>query len=174
MSPRALTPLLLTALLSGCNDAMLDQLDATLADIRREPNVPVAIDAAPFPEPALLNYRYSESRSPFLAPERLARSETIATRNSALAPDTERPLEPLEAFALPSLRLVGTLQMGTQRVALIATPDGSVVTVREGNHLGTNYGEITRITLDEVTLVERILDEQQGWQTSPAALSLQP
>ncbi|MFG6667281.1 pilus assembly protein PilP [Halomonas sp. HNIBRBA4712] len=165
----ALVPLVA---LAGCNDAQLDQLDATLADIRRAPSTQAPLEIAPFPEPQVLNYRYSESRSPFLAPERLTRSETIASRNSALAPDTQRPLEPLEAFALTSLRLVGTLTMGGQRIALIATPDGSVVNVREGNHMGANYGEITRITRDEVTLVERIFDEREGWQQSPAALSL--
>ncbi|WP_447529656.1 pilus assembly protein PilP [Vreelandella sp. TE19] len=174
MRQRRVCMMALVATLTGCSDARLDELDATLADIRRAPSGQASLASAPFPEAAYLNYQYSESRSPFLAPEQLARSETISPRNSALAPDTQRPLEPLEAFALASLRLVGTLQMGGQRVALIATPDGSVVNVREGNHMGSNYGEVTRISLEEVTLLERVFSEQEGWQESPAALSLDP
>lgn len=170
----SLSPLLLAILLAGCEEANLEQLDVTLADIRRAPNTPAVLEVESFPEPAFLNYRYSESRSPFLAPERLSQGETIASRNSGQAPDTQRSLEPLEAFALSSLRLVGTLSMGGERVALIAAPDGSVVNVREGNYMGDNYGEITRITLDEVTLRERIFSDQRGWQESPASLSLQP
>ncbi|WP_447553880.1 pilus assembly protein PilP [Vreelandella sp. EE22] len=174
MKPGRLLALVLVGALSGCSDANLDQLDATLAGIRRAPSSQASLAIESFPAAEVLNYQYSDSRSPFLASERLAGGNTIDTRNSAFAPDTQRALEPLEAFPLPSLRLVGTLQMGGQRVALIATPDGSVVSVREGNHMGSNYGEITQITRDEVSLLERIFNEREGWQESPAALSLQP
>ncbi|MCP1314848.1 MULTISPECIES: pilus assembly protein PilP [unclassified Halomonas] len=174
MMPARLAALGVVALLAGCSDANLDQLDATLADIRRAPSQQAALAIAAIPPPVVLNYQYSDARSPFLAPGRPMASATIAPGTSALAPDTQRPLEPLEAFALQSLRLVGTLEMGGRRLAMIATPDGNVTSVREGNHLGANYGQITRITRDEVRLLERVFDEREGWRESPAALSLAP
>ncbi|MDG4870348.1 pilus assembly protein PilP, partial [Guyparkeria sp. 1SP6A2] len=77
-----------------------------------------------------------------MAPESIRTQASSALLESALAPDQQRPPEPLEQFPLPSLRLVGTLRMGGQQVGMIAAPDGSVTSVRVGNYLGTDHGRI--------------------------------
>ncbi|WP_249976889.1 pilus assembly protein PilP [Vreelandella olivaria] len=162
-----------SVVLLGCSDTNLEQLDATLAEIRRAPGGKAPMMIAPLPDPQSLDYQYGGMRSPFLAPDSVPGNEIQGPQEtSLLAPDQQRMPEPLEHFQLQSLRLVGTLSMGGQRVALIASPDGNVSSVREGNYLGSNYGQIIRITPQEITIVERILSQQQGWQERQAALSI--
>ncbi|MBR2514127.1 MAG: pilus assembly protein PilP [Halomonas sp.] len=158
---------------AGCSDAHLDQLDTTLAEIRRAPGGQAPDIISPLPAPRPLDYRYAEVRSPFLAPESVRSQDTLLQPEaSEFAPDQQRTTEPLEHFQLQSLRLVGTLGMGGQQVALIASPDGKVTSVRVGNYLGSNHGRITRITSQEITLVERVFSQQQGWQERQAALAI--
>ena len=78
----------------------------------------------------------------------------------------------MDQFPLQSLRLVGTLRMGGQQVALISAPDGSVTSVREGNYLGTDFGQVTTISPQEVRITERTLHQQLGWQEREATLTL--
>lgn len=162
----------LMALLAGCSDANLGQLASVLDEIRRAPagQPPVAIPTIPDYQP--IEYRYSDARSPFLAPESVRATEAEAVFASALAPDQQRKTEPLEQFPLQSLRLVGTLRMGGQQVALISAPDGSVTSVREGNYLGTDFGQVTTISPQEVRITERTLHQQLGWQEREATLTL--
>ncbi|WP_404471522.1 pilus assembly protein PilP [Vreelandella venusta] len=158
-------------MLVGCSDARIDQLDATLADIRRAPGGQAPNIISPMPDPQPLDYRYAEARSPFLAPESVQSQALLSQQEaSEFAPDYQRPAEPLESFQLETLRLVGTLRMGGQHIALIATPDGDVNSVGEGNYLGSNHGQITRISSQEITIVERVFSQQQGWQERQAAL----
>jgi type IV pilus assembly protein PilP len=51
-----------------------------------------------------------------------------------LAPDLNRRKEPLEAFPLESLQMVGTLQKGRSTFALIRTTDRDVYQVKLGNY----------------------------------------
>ncbi|KHJ50759.1 pilus assembly protein PilP [Vreelandella venusta] len=160
-------------LLAGCGDANLAQLDEQLNDIRRSPAGQPPIEIPTIPDYRVVDYRYSDARSPFLAPESIRTQASSALLESALAPDQQRPPEPLEQFPLPSLRLVGTLRMGGQQVGMIAAPDGSVTSVRVGNYLGTDHGRITAIEPQQVRLTERIFNQQQGWQERPAVLTLE-
>ncbi|AQU83401.1 MAG: pilus assembly protein PilP [Halomonas sp.] len=160
-----------SAALVGCSDANLEQLDTTLAEIRRTPEGQLPAIVASLPDPEPLRYQYAEARSPFLAPEILSSAERLLLPEvSEFVPDLQRMPEPLENFQLQSLRLVGTLSMEERQVALIATPEGNVVNVQAGNYLGSNHGRITRIAPQEVTIVERVFSQQQGWQERKTAL----
>ena len=55
---------------------------------------------------------------------------------SKLAPDLTRRREPLEAYPLESLNMVGTLTQGKSTYALVRTPDKDVYQVTTGNYLG--------------------------------------
>src|SRR5512137_972901 len=59
---------------------------------------------------------------------------------SKLAPDMTRRREPLEAFPLESLTMVGTLEKNKTIYALVRTPERDVYQVKAGNYLGQNYG----------------------------------
>jgi len=82
---------------------------------------------------------------------------------SKLAPDLNRRKEPLEAFPLESLNMVGSLQQGKTMFALVRTPDRDVYQVRPGNYLGQNFGRITGITESAIKLKEIIQDSGGDW-----------
>lgn len=78
--------------------------------------------------------------------------------SNGLKPDFNRPKEPLESFPLESLKFVGFLQQGKKSVALIAAPDNTVYQVKVGNYMGQNFGLVTNLSKDEVTVKEMIQD----------------
>jgi type IV pilus assembly protein PilP len=89
-----------------------------------------------------------------------------------LAPDTTRRKEPLEAYPLESLKMVGTLERGNQRWALIKTPDNSLYRVRRGNYMGQNFGVIAMISESSITLKELIQDTTGSWSERTSNLQL--
>ena len=154
--------------LTGCADADIAQLEDTLAAIRHSPGGQPPVIAVALPESQQLSYLYSDERSPFLPPETVAQ-ESIRG-HAGVAPDPQRVPEPLERFALQELRLVGTIHMGGRQLALIASPDGNVASVKEGNYLGTDYGRIVQIKTQEIRLTERVFAPREGWQERQVSL----
>ncbi len=165
----AITLAFSAAALTGCADADLAQLEDTLAAIRHTPGGQPPVMAVALPESQELSYLYSDGRSPFLPPEALAQ-EGASRDEGALAPDLQRTPEPLERFSLQELRLVGTMRMGGRQVALIASPDGNVTSVKEGNYLGTDYGRIAQINAQEIRVTERVFTQPEGWQERQVSL----
>lgn len=90
-----------------------------------------------------------------------------------LQPDLARPKEPLEAYPLDGLRMVGTLNKGKERYALIRTPENTLYRVRRGDHIGQNFGLITGITETEIQIKETIQDSAGDWAEANASLALQ-
>ena len=93
---------------------------------------------------------------------------------SKLAPDLTRRREPLEAFPLESLTMVGTLQMNKTTYALVRTPEKDLYQVRAGNHLGQNFGQITGVTDSEIRLRELVQDGAGDWTERSSTLQLLP
>ena len=93
---------------------------------------------------------------------------------SKLAPDLTRRREPLEAFPLESLSMVGTLQMNKTTYALVRTPEKDLYQVRAGNHLGQNFGQITGVTDSEIRLRELVQDGAGDWTERSSTLQLLP
>ena len=92
---------------------------------------------------------------------------------SKLAPDFTRRKEPLEAFPLESLLMVGTLAKNKSTYALVVTPERDVFQVRVGNYLGQNYGVITEIGDSELKLKELLQDGAGDWTERSSSLQLQ-
>jgi type IV pilus assembly protein PilP len=91
---------------------------------------------------------------------------------STLAPDLTRRKEPLEAFPLESLGMVGTLQQGNATLALVRTPERDVYQVRPGNYLGQDYGVVTAVTDSEIRLKELVQDSSGDWTERTSTLQL--
>jgi type IV pilus assembly protein PilP len=91
---------------------------------------------------------------------------------SKLAPDLGRRREPLEAFPLESLAMVGTLAKDKSIFALIKTPEKDIYQVRSGNFLGQNFGVVTGITDTEIKLKELVQDGAGDWTERTSALQL--
>jgi type IV pilus assembly protein PilP len=92
---------------------------------------------------------------------------------SKLAPDLTRRKEPLEAYPLESLAMVGTLARNNTTYALVRTPDRDVYQVRSGNYLGQNFGVVTGIAETEIKLKELIQDGAGDWAERSSTLQLQ-
>jgi type IV pilus assembly protein PilP len=92
---------------------------------------------------------------------------------SGIAPDVNRPREPLEAYPLESLRMVGTLAQKKQVHALVKTPDNSLYRVRIGNYLGQNFGRIIAIDESAIRLREILQDSTGNWEEKEQMLMLQ-
>ena len=89
-----------------------------------------------------------------------------------LAPDLNRRKEPLEAYPLESLSMVGTLEKGRTRYALVKTPEKDLYQVRQGMHMGQNYGVITDVTDTDIKLKELMQDGSGDWSERTSTLNL--
>ena len=95
-----------------------------------------------------------------------------ARGSSKLAPDLTRRKEPLEAYPIESLKMVGTLQQKDAMYALVRTNDRNVYQVRVGNHMGQNFGIITGISEGEIKLRELVQDSSGDWAERQSRLLL--
>ncbi|HEX7342454.1 MAG TPA: pilus assembly protein PilP [Rhodanobacteraceae bacterium] len=87
-------------------------------------------------------------------------------------PDLNRPRQPLEAFALDSLQMVGTIGTKGHMVALIRDPNDKIHRVHVNNYMGQNYGRVTDIHADRVDLVELVPNGNGGWRQRKASMAL--
>ncbi len=91
---------------------------------------------------------------------------------SKLAPDLTRRKEPLEAYPLESLNMVGTLEKGKTVYALVRTPDRDLYQVRRGNYVGQNYGVVIGVSDSEIRLKELVQDGAGDWTERSSTLQL--
>ena len=89
-----------------------------------------------------------------------------------LKPDFERRREPLEAFPLESLKMVGTLIKGKMVHALIQA-DKNLYQAKIGNYMGQNFGIVTDIKETELTLKELVPDSLGDYAERTSTLQLQ-
>lgn len=100
-------------------------------------------------------------------------AQQAGTASAALlAPELNRRKEPLEAFPLDAMTMVGSLTKQGQPVALIKV-DNLLYQVKPGNYLGQNYGRITKVAEAEVVLRELVQDAAGEWVERTASLQLQ-
>lgn len=90
-----------------------------------------------------------------------------------MQPDLNRPKEPLEAYSLETLKMVGMLSRQGVIHAVIKTPDNAIYHVRKGNYAGQNFGIITQIRDGEVSLREIVQDSAGDWSERTSTLLLQ-
>lgn len=155
----------LCLLAAGCGGDSSDLQDF-VARVKARPAAPIEA----IPEIASYTpytYRGDDRRAPFTptTPRREVKSK------SDLAPDANRANEPLEAFPLDSLRMVGTISRAGVTYALLQAPDNVIHRVRPGQHLGQNYGEIDGISDGGVLLTEIVPDGLGGYIRRPATIA---
>ncbi|WP_458524811.1 pilus assembly protein PilP [Onishia taeanensis] len=164
-------PLGLSALLLvGCSEPELGTLERELKALRTAPG---RVELAPLPEVPVYTpvaYDQSDRRSPFRS--RLPAPEQVPDGSPELAPNLDRPREPLEAYPLDQLELVGTLSVANRPSALVRAPDGEVHRLSSGDRLGTDYGRIIGITARSVQMVEVVNDGRGGWVERTRQLTL--
>lgn len=152
--PGFVTAMALMAM-SGCADPQLGALDRELAGIRSHPGPTPDVELPDIPNYDTVSYLESEQRSPF-APRQVD-DQREAPVEGRLAPPVDRQREPLEAYDISELELVGTLTVGGQPSALIRSPEGQVHRLQTGNYLGADHGRIIGITESSILLVELVM-----------------
>jgi type IV pilus assembly protein PilP len=121
------------------------------------------------PEP----YSQTQAVEPFSNQKlSVALKQEARAPNSLLARQLNRRKEPLEAFPLDSMRMVGSVTKQGLPYALLRV-DALLYQVKVGDHIGQNYGQITRINETEITLQETVQDAAGEWIERPATLQLQ-
>lgn len=92
--------------------------------------------------------------------------------NSLLAAELNRRKEPLEAYPLDSMSMVGSVVRAGRPYALLRV-DNLLYQVKPGDYLGQNYGKITKISETDVSLREIVQDAAGEWIERSSALQLQ-
>ena len=92
--------------------------------------------------------------------------------NSLLASEINRRREPLEAYPLDSMTMVGSVVRTGRPYALLKV-DSLLYQVKPGDYLGQNYGKITKISETDVALREIVQDAAGEWIERVSALQLQ-
>ena len=107
-------------------------------------------------------------------PERIevARSDNKRENvNSKLAEQEKRVKEPLEAFPLESIQMLGTITQEKETFALVkAGPN--LYRVRKGMYMGQNFGVITSIDEQQINLKELVQDSGGDWVERASTLQL--
>lgn len=178
MATRSLRLLSLSALvgaaalaLTGCSDPH-EELQAWMDEQRRDakPRVSPLVPPRKFdPQP----YLAGTSVDPFsLQKLQVAIKQESRQPNSLLSPEMNRRREPLEAYPLDSLSMVGSLVRSGRTYALLRA-DNLLYQVKVGDYMGQNYGRITRITETEIALREIVQDAIGEWIERTSTLALQ-
>ena len=142
--------------ITACSDPQLAELDRQLAAMRNDPMPEASFEPPAIPDHDDVSYLPSESRSPF-QPRALDTAREVSVGSRAM-PRADRQREPLEAYALSELDLVGTLVVGSEPSALIREPGGLVRRLRVGNYLGLDHGRIISIESSSILLVEQVVE----------------
>jgi len=83
----------------------------------------------------------------------------------------KRPPEPLEAFPLESIQMLGTITQNKETFALVkAGPN--LYRVKKGNYMGQNFGVITAIDEAQISLKELVQDSTGDWVERISSLQL--
>ena len=172
---RGLGLCLLATLLVGCGGGDNDELAAWMQEqrVKTQPRVdPISEPVRFVPQP----YQSEGSTSPFAQDKLTAAlrraSDAASPSLTLVTPELNRRKEPLEAEPLDAIAMVGLLDRKGQRVALVKV-GALLYQVRVGNHLGQNYGRVTRISESEITLREIVQDGTGEWIERQAVLQLQ-
>lgn len=164
ISPAVLCAAALAVALCGCSSRDAD-LSQFITQTKQEQ--PTGVKPLPEVKPyESFVYAAQSLRSPFVP------GGSGAGGVPGLRPDSHRNREFLEQFALDTLKMVGTLQMGGKNYGLVQTRDGLVHRVLPGNYLGQNDGHVTAVTASKINVTEIVPDGLGGYMERPAALTL--
>ena len=156
---------LVMGVLGGCSSEMDD-----LKQFVRESDkgLPRKIEPLPAVKPfEPFAYEGFDLPDPF-KPRKIASNEK---KDDRIEKELTRRKEPLEAFPLEQLKMVGTLTQGKDTYALVRA-DKTLYRVKRGNYMGQNFGLITDVTDSEIKLKEIVQDSAGDWTERQSVLPL--
>jgi len=168
---KRLSVVLIGLALVACSGEEFSDLKAELKDKTKD--LRGKIDPLPVVKPyEPVPYKAFDQADPFSTAKIELVTKSASTGGGGPKPDLNRPKEPLEAYPLESLKMVGVLQQKKASYALVKA-DSGLYRVRVGNYMGQNFGLITMITESQVELRELIQDAGGDWTERQSTLQLQ-
>ncbi|WP_079416527.1 pilus assembly protein PilP [Thiomonas intermedia] len=179
LSPRLLSPrmrlmaaaALCAVLLSACGQKHED-LRAWMAQQRASmhPRIKPIEPPKPF-IPAV--YDPATGTDPFsTAKLEVGAKQEVQQLNPMLQAELARPKQPLEAYSLDQIQMVGSVKIKGQQYALLKAGN-LLYRAHVGEYAGQHFGKIIKITDSEVDLRELVQDATGDWVEQPATLQLQ-
>ncbi len=160
------------ALLASCSGEEQSELRQELAtmtkDLRGRVNpLPQVKSYEPVP------YKGESMLDPFV-PGRIvvAQAATGGSGGGGIQPDLNRPKEPLEAFPLEAIQMVGTLSQSKDTYALVKAGT-NLFRVKKGNYMGQNFGVILGVDEGQISLKEVVQDSGGDWVERSTSLQMQ-
>jgi type IV pilus assembly protein PilP len=161
--------------LGGCGSSGDEELRQWMAELRAttKPRVTPLTEPKKFEPHAYSAESGIEPFNPVKLTQVLRRESMQSASNAALiAPEMMRRKEPLEAFPLDVMAMVGSLDKKGSPTALLRV-DKLLYQVKVGNYIGQNYGKIIGITENSIQLREIVQDATGDWIERTASLDLQ-
>ncbi len=165
----------ITFILSGCGSSGEEELRVWIAEQRAntKPSVQPLTEPKKFVPEAYAQDGTTDPFNQIKLTQALKRdSNQVASNVALIAPEMTRRKEPLEAFPLDTMAMVGSLIKSGLPAALIKV-DNLIYQVKVGNYLGQNYGKIVRISENSVQLREIAQDATGDWIERSTSLDLQ-
>lgn len=158
-------------LLAACGGEEQRELKQELAELTKDyrGQVPPLPQVRPY-EP--VPYTAEGQIDPF-RPERIEVVQASRSSDAAskIAEHEKRLKEPLEAFPLESIQMLGTITQDKETFALVkAGPN--LYRVKKGNYMGQNFGVITAIDESQISLKELVQDSGGEWVERSSALQM--
>lgn len=172
MKLSAIAPLAAALVLSACGDGSVQEVKQWMDETKRA--TPVTVQKIAEPKKFTpFSYTMKSEVEPF-SPMKLsiALAKAQPGAGNGIRPDMERRKEPLENYPLDSVKMVGTLEKPGLTYALLQV-DKAVFQAKVGNHVGQNFGRITKITESDVRIREIVRDAAGEWVERDAKLELQ-
>ncbi len=158
--------------IAGCSESSVQEIKQWMEDAKKD--VKVAVPKLSEPK-TFIPYIYSgkDAIDPYDPNKLLIVLARLKDKSSsALKPDQDRRKEPLEAYPLDAMKMVGTLEKPGLQYALLQI-DKLVFQAKVGNYVGQNFGMITGIGEASVDIKEIVQDASGDWVERKAKLELQ-
>ena len=164
---------LMLGLLSACGGSGMSDLEKFVASAYKDskPEIEPLPEMKPF---SAFAYSAYDMDDPFNVTNVIGEASTADT-SSTLRPDANRPSEPLEAFPLDALRMVGTMIKDGTSWVVMQTTQGTAHFLKKGNYMGQNDGQIKEIDSEQqlVVLEETFLNSSNRWETREVELTVE-
>jgi type IV pilus assembly protein PilP len=163
---------MVVGLVAGCGGDEHGDLKQELAQLTKDfrGQVPPLPQVKPYePVPYTSEGQVDPFRVERIEVAQVGRSSSNAA--SKLAEHEKRVKEPLEAFPLESIQMLGTITQEKETFALVkAGPN--LYRVKKGNYMGQNFGVVTGIDEGQIKLKELVQDSGGEWVERTSALQL--
>lgn len=161
----------LSLALTACAPASNEDLQQYIAKVQAETIAGIPPLPA-LPELARVDYVGEQARNPFLARAVQLRAQR-ENSTSCPQPDLQRQRGELETLALDQLQFTGTMNSRLSGfTALVISNQGRLYRVNVNDYIGPNYGQVSAIDSQQITIKEWIPTGDGCWQQRESALKL--